>query len=605
MRPFTLPLLLLGLHGCSTSQPSTSIPFEPLSAPDTLRTEAALVALEGSHQLVYVDQRRITNEPEGDMLEGAKLVRPDGDFWLVYHLPVRYSAPQHDYDIEGFSEDGRYLRLIQRSGSLTRGHENATVDLLWVDLERATYATINVRTFDQQWDTDGAGMDTKGRITIDSAVVTYAGSHLYITHGCEIDGRSVPCDDQGGAYLITPEALVLDTTISVARTDIASNGPPPPLTAIDRAGFVTRARLCPGDPGTRSTLTPLDSDARERLLQGQASRYANCSLSYGWLLKERPQTYITLLSDRDDDHDVLWLAYDDAGKLVGLDTLASQWGDGQLIRWECVDLDPHGNLLVEAVEEETLRDEVDTMAYRRDTLVYTIRVEASGLLDEQGEVRSHYGLKRLPEDLTRCWIAEHSTTDRPPYSWNSLRAVIPQDRKVFQHVIGDLNRDGAQDHVLVLTNETDDGPRDLLIAFTAPDRGRYVQHSFLKAFLPEKTSGGFHDPIGEEGISGISINQDTLLVTQFGGSAWKWTSTDKYVHDGRRNAFYLVETGGRSFHAAGEEGLQEELKELIILKEQKKLTPEQNLRYTELKELEEKAMWRSTRFTVGQKPMAR
>lgn len=605
MRPLALPLLLLGLHSCSTSQPSSSIPFEPLAAPDTVWTEAALAALERSHQIVYADQRRITNGPDGDMLEGAKLVKPGRGFWSVYHLPVLISAPQQDYAIEGFSEDGRYLRLTQRSGSLTRGHENATVDLLWVDLERATYATINVRTFDQQWDMDGAGTDTKGRISIDSAVVTYAGSHLYITHGCKVDGRSVPCEDPGGAYLITPESLVLDTTISVARTDIADNGPPAPLTAIDRASFVELARLCPGDGGTRSTLAPLGGGARERLLQDHAPRYANCALSYGWLLQEGPQTRITLLSDRDDDHDLLWLAYDDVGKLVGLDTLASQWGDGQLIRWECADIDPYGNLRVEVVEEETLRDEVDTMAHRRDTLMYTIRVEGTGLLDEQVEVRSHYALKRLPEDLTRCWVEKHAAANRPPYPWKSLHAVIPEDRKVFQQVIGDLNRDGAQDHVLVLTNEADDGPRDLLIAFTAVDRGQYVQHSLLKAFLPEKTSGGFHDPIGEEGISGISINADTLVITQFGGSAWKWTSTDKYVHDGRRNAFYLVETGGRSFHAAGEEGLHEELKELAILKARQKLTPEQRVRYTELKDLEEKATWRSTRFAVGQKPMAR
>lgn len=605
MRPFTLSLLLLGLHGCSTSQPSTSIPFGPLSAPDTVRSQTALKALERTYQVVFHEQRRFNTEPEGDPFVGAKLVTAQEGYWLVYDLPVWYSAPQNDYAIDGFSEDGRYLRLIQRSSNLIRGHENVTVDLYCVDLARATYATITVSTFEQHWDTDGTGTDTKGHITIDSAEVTFAGAYVYITRGCTVDDRSVPCEDPGGAYRITPEALVLDTTISVARTDVTRHEPPPPLTAIDRAGFVRLPRLCPGDAGTRPALRQLDDPARERLLQDQAPRYANCALSYGWLLKEGPQTRITLLSDRDDDHDLLWLAYDDSGRLIGLDTLSSQWGDGQLIRWECANVDPYGNLHVEVVEKETLRDEGDTMAYRRDTLVYSIRSEGTGLLDEQGEIRSHYLLTRHPEDLTRCWVEKHATAKGPPHPWRSLREVIPDDRIVFQHAIGDLNKDGAQDHVLVLTNETDDGPRDLLIAFTAQDRGSYMRHVLLKDFLPARNSGGFHDPIGEEGMSGISIQEDTLVITQFGGSAWKWTSTDKYVYDGTRNAFYLVETGGRSFHAAGEEGMREELNDLETLRERQELSPEQKVRFSELKELEDKATWRSTRYALGQKPMVR
>ncbi|HOZ41170.1 MAG TPA: hypothetical protein PLL25_10215, partial [Flavobacteriales bacterium] len=251
MRPFTLTLLILGLHTCSIALSSTSIPFKALSAPDTVWTEAALKVLERSYRLLYPEQRRFSIGPEDDRFEGAKLVKKPGDFWLVYDLPVWCSAPQHDYAIGGFNEDGRYLQLTQRSGSLTRGHENVTVELYLVDLERTTYATITVRMFEQRWDTDGTGTDTKGHITIDSAEVTFAGAHVYITRGCTVDGRSVPCEDPGGAYRITPEALVLDTTISVARTDIVDHGTPLPLTAIDRAGFVRLPRLCPGDAGTR------------------------------------------------------------------------------------------------------------------------------------------------------------------------------------------------------------------------------------------------------------------------------------------------------------------------------------------------------------------
>ncbi|MBK7946827.1 MAG: hypothetical protein IPJ85_16655 [Flavobacteriales bacterium] len=169
---------------------------------------------------------------------------------------------------------------------------------------------------------------------------------------------------------------------------------------------------------------------------------------------------------------------------------------------------------------------------------------------------------------------------------------------MLQQASGDLNRDGAEDHVLVLTSEADDGPATCS-SRSPPDRSRFVQHALLKEFLPEKTSGGFHDPIGEEGISGISISADTLVITQFGGSAWKWTSTEKYVYDAKRNGFYLVESGGRSFHAAGEEQQAEELQELESLRKKQKLNKEQAARFAELKELAEKATWKATRYPVG------
>ncbi|MCB9165058.1 MAG: hypothetical protein H6592_11630 [Flavobacteriales bacterium] len=176
---------------------------------------------------------------------------------------------------------------------------------------------------------------------------------------------------------------------------------------------------------------------------------------------------------------------------------------------------------------------------------------------------------------------------------------------MLQQATGDLDRDGAEDHVLVLTNAADDGARDLLIAFTAADRGRFVQHALLREFLPGKHDGGFHDPIGEEGISGIGIQSDTLLITQFGGSAWKWMSTDKYVYDASRKAFYLVESGGRSFHASGEEGQAEERMELETLSAKQKLNKEQAARLAALKELAEKVTWKTTRYPLGTKPMRR
>jgi hypothetical protein len=79
LRPFTLTLLILGLHTCSIALSSTSIPFKALSAPDTVWTEAALKVLERSYRLLYPEQRRFSIGPEDDRFEGAKLVKKPGD----------------------------------------------------------------------------------------------------------------------------------------------------------------------------------------------------------------------------------------------------------------------------------------------------------------------------------------------------------------------------------------------------------------------------------------------------------------------------------------------------------------------------------------------
>lgn len=600
--PFLFVLLVLSACGTAVSQDTNSpIPFTRLEPPDTLRTAADVAALKRTYPAVDVDEHSIT-EPQLPFDEGSgMLVKRVGDKWLAYALPL-YKERRSNFELQRFSPDGRFLVAEQWSMNFTRGQELHEVDLYLIDLEHLTYANLTTLVDNFEWEIDDKDVQHDHR-TRDSSVVSITSTHIHLVNGCTVNGKPVPCEPPTVSYLITPEALVPDSSISIAPAASGASQLPTSPGDWDRNTLQRNNRLCPGRTEENMRRPLVDDAARVKLLQYAADNYTGATLRYGAKLPFDNGLRITLLCERDDDHDLLWLTYDRQGQLQGVDTLASTYGDGQYAVSECIYVNPYGQLLVESVHNETLRDEVDTMAYRCDTLVYEPVIEGMSYADESGEIKHDYQLRRRAMDLTRCWVEKHAVGDRGPYRWHSVRELIPAERRVLQAASGDLDRDGAEDHVLVLTNEADDGPRDLLITFTAPDRGRFVQHALLKEFLPEKTSGGFHDPIGEEGISGISVSADTLVITQFGGSAWKYTSTDKYVYDASRKAFYLVESGGRSFHAPSEDSQAEELQELEALHKKRKLNKEQAARYAELKELAEKATWKATRYPVGVKRM--
>jgi len=602
--PLRVPSLfpvLLALCTCASAMSQDSIPMAPLDSPDTLCTAAALAALMRSSPVADADAHSITEPAEPQEEGSAMLVKRSGARWLAFPLPL-YKDRQNSFELQRFTPDGRFLIAEQRSMNFTRGQEYHQVESFLIDLERLTYASVTTLADSFEWEIDDQEVQHDHR-TRDSSVVRITDTHIHLTNGCTVNGTSVPCEAPSISYRITPGALVPDGGISIAPARSGAGQLPAPPGGWDRHALRLNQRLCPGLDHGNMARPLVEERARAELLQHALATYAGATLRYGAKLPFENGLRVALLCDRDDDHDLLWLTYDQLGQLQGVDTLASTFGDGQYAVSECISLNPYGQLLVESVHNETLRDEVDTMSYRCDTLVYEPVIEQTGFLVDSGEVQYRYQLRRRPVDLTRCWVEKHPVNRHPPYHWHSLREVMPAGRVVFQQASGDLSGDGAEDHALVLTNEADDGPRDLLIAFTAQDRGRFVQHALLTDFLPGRSDGGFHDPIGEEGISGVSIQADTLVITQFGGSAWKWISADKYVYDASRKAFYLVESGGRSFHASSEESQAEELEELEALRKEQKLNRDQAARHAELKALGEKARWKATRYPLGTRPM--
>lgn len=94
---------------------------------------------------------------------------------------------------------------------------------------------------------------------------------------------------------------------------------------------------------------------------------------------------------------------------------------------------------------------------------------------------------------------------------------------------GDLNGDGRSDVALVLEdpnepNSDDAPPRYLLVALRGAD-GR-LQRALVsqRAILRRDEGGTFGDPLAD-----IAISHGELVIDHYGGSAWRWGSTDRFA----------------------------------------------------------------------------
>lgn len=357
--------------------------------------------------------------------------------------------------------------------------------------------------------------------------------------------------------------------------------------------------------GTNPPLIPLTDADRSAYLQRHAPLFVDATLYFCSVLdRTSPFTRITILDLRKDDGYLLWLSYDREGRLNGLDTLISASGDGQQETTEIAYRDQNGTLMIEQRGRETLRDEQDTMAYLIDTLVFESGLTRVDELPTDPEVPpEHYGLIRTPRDLTRHWMEQttYSTPDR--IQRRSLMALVPQGKQIFQMAYGDLNNDGWNDYALVLQDDPD-GVRDLQIVFTVHDSRGFVQKALLLGLLPDRNSGGFHDPIGEEGISGVSITDGHLVITEFEGSAWKSESRSEYTYSTKLDGFYLTMQQGRSYHAPTVEVMDEELAAYAQMKESGKTYSAEDLqRVKDLRKAEKDYAFRTVHYPIGKRPL--
>ncbi len=115
---------------------------------------------------------------------------------------------------------------------------------------------------------------------------------------------------------------------------------------------------------------------------------------------------------------------------------------------------------------------------------------------------------------------------------------IPKNYAIVDSVKGDLDKDNIEELVIVYNTEKEKEeafesvPRELIIYKRIKDNWMVWKKS-KSAVYGSRDGGMMGDPFGE-----IEIKNGILLVSQNGGSSWKWGHTDKYRY--QNGGFYLI-----------------------------------------------------------------
>jgi hypothetical protein len=129
---------------------------------------------------------------------------------------------------------------------------------------------------------------------------------------------------------------------------------------------------------------------------------------------------------------------------------------------------------------------------------------------------------------------------------NAQNTLLPPAYKMIAEVRGDLDKDGIEERAVVYnvdTVEKEEGEgidRALIIYKKDPKTKTWkIWYRSLTAIGNTRDGGMMGDP-----FEGIEIVKGILLVSESGGSSWKWSHTDKYRF--QANDFILI--GYESFY---------------------------------------------------------
>jgi hypothetical protein len=135
------------------------------------------------------------------------------------------------------------------------------------------------------------------------------------------------------------------------------------------------------------------------------------------------------------------------------------------------------------------------------------------------------------------------------------RFVLPGTRAIaIEH--GDLNGDGRADVVLVLErqkakpgdDDIEDGQRPILILVRRGDGSlRLAARNDAAAYC--STCGGL---MGDPFV-GVQVGHGTFTVSNYGGSAWRWSADFRFDYSRLDDAWQLVRVTESSFHASDPE----------------------------------------------------
>lgn len=135
-----------------------------------------------------------------------------------------------------------------------------------------------------------------------------------------------------------------------------------------------------------------------------------------------------------------------------------------------------------------------------------------------------------------------------------MARVVPDGYYVQGIHQGDLDEDGRDDYVMVVARQGEDSlamqsdqpiHRDLLLILAQPDGSFGVAGHNDRVVYCTRCGGVMGDPLEE-----IVVDSGKVTIQQYGGSAWRWSRTTRFVHSKERSGWFLALDSTESYHIA-------------------------------------------------------
>jgi hypothetical protein len=129
--------------------------------------------------------------------------------------------------------------------------------------------------------------------------------------------------------------------------------------------------------------------------------------------------------------------------------------------------------------------------------------------------------------IAKLSFSQNEVLVKLPKTGKNIRSFIPKGWIVIKEVRGDFNKDGIKDAAVVTVDSigekiTLDSNRSVII-LQGNQNGFQLSAYSAKAVLCISCGGIFGDP-----FEGIEFKDDKLIIYHYGGSAWRWSVTDKF-----------------------------------------------------------------------------
>lgn len=135
---------------------------------------------------------------------------------------------------------------------------------------------------------------------------------------------------------------------------------------------------------------------------------------------------------------------------------------------------------------------------------------------------------------------------------------VPRGFSVSDQYNADINQDGFNDKILVLTDmrevspaQTEEGPRRLLVILLGTKEGFTVAVETDRVVYCKTCGGMMGDPYVR-----IAIKPPFFTVEHYGGSAWRWKRYTTFKYAKEQKSFLLHKDGHEFFNASAPNKVQ-------------------------------------------------